>query len=280
MGSDGEQNSSKKDLKAERITLRSSNGTFDFKDGPPFALSYLRTYYMPPPTADEVAVIRFLVEEFKKSTPTGKFIEIGCGPTIHHILPFVPHVSEIHMADYLDENLEQVRIWLAGSPDAHSWDHHTELTLELEGGDSGPKKIDERNSLTRKKVTNLMLCDLKSATPKQVEEQYDVVGCFYCAEEVGVNDAEWRKVVGRVAAYLRPGGTLFMSALAGMNSYNVTHIDGTTVEYPCANVSESSVRSCLAELGFLSDSQTIETLDIEHPDCGLTGTIIFSAVKG
>ena len=39
-------------------------GTFDFKQGPAFAGSYLDTYYRQPPTADETAVSAFLVREY------------------------------------------------------------------------------------------------------------------------------------------------------------------------------------------------------------------------
>ena len=62
-------------------SLQAKDGVFDFKDGPSFALSYLRTYYMQPVTADETAVWEFLADDFGKKPPRGRFIELGCGPT-------------------------------------------------------------------------------------------------------------------------------------------------------------------------------------------------------
>ena len=92
-------------------------------------------------------------------------LEIGCGPTVHHVLPLAPFVSEIHMADYLPDNLEQVRRWRDGVPDAHRWNHYTALTLSLEGRETTNAEIERRETDTRRKITSLLHCDLKRDQP-------------------------------------------------------------------------------------------------------------------
>ena len=234
---------------------------------------------MQPVTADETAVWEFLADDFGKKPPRGRFIELGCGPTVHHILPFAPHVSEIQMADYLDENLEQVRIWQANSGDAHNWNQYTEFTLKCEGTEPSPDLVATREQLAREKISRLTLCDLKKETPAEFRGQYDTVGCFYCAEEVGIDIEEWRQVMRRATDYLAPGGTFYMAALLGMETYDVRDESGNLALYPCACISEQDVRDVLDTLGFPKESIRLATSDIENPDCGVTGTLCLAATR-
>ena len=262
------------------VSLQPTSGTFDFKKAPPFALPYLSTYYMQPPTADETVVSEFLIEQFRSRPPRGRFIELGCGPTIHHVFPFAPHVSEIHMADYLDENLDQVRLWRDAAPGAHDWRPYAGMTLRHEGKDPSPEAIDAREALARAKITQVMRCDLKHDTAPELRGQYDGVGCFYCVEEIGISIEEWHRVLERAVAFLRPGGTLYMAALANMKTYPVRDSAGTLVEYPCACITEADVYTSLCALGFPAHSISLRTSNIEHPDCGVTATLMVAAVKG
>ncbi len=260
------------DPERRRETLRPDAGTFDFREGPPFAVSYLRTYYNQPPTADETAVWRFLMKAFREHPPRGRFLELGCGPTVHHILPFAPHVDEIRMSDYLEENLEQVRLWKAGAPEAHDWSAYTSFTLECEGVDPTPEAIAEREALARGKLDAIFPCNLMQDVPAEHREAYDAVGAFYCVEEIGISVEEWRRVLERATDHVRPGGTFYMSALAGMTSYDVMGVD-----YPCACIRHEDVRRAFDELGF--GSVSIESSEIETPDCGVTGSLNVAAVK-
>ena len=145
-------------------------GLFDFRNVANFPRDYLATYYCQPPTIDERVVLGFLAQHYRKLTSQPCAIEIGCGPTVHHVLPLAPFVSEIHMADYLPENLDQVRRWRDGEPDAHRWQEYTALTLSLEGRPNGQADIERRELDTKRKMTRFMLCDLKSDTPLRIPE--------------------------------------------------------------------------------------------------------------
>lgn len=268
------------DPKKRTVPLAPSGGTFDFKTGPAFAAAYLDTYYRQPPTADETAVSKFLVREFARRPPSGRFIELGCGPTLHHVFPFVPHVSEVHLADYLDDNLEAVRTWLSGSEGAHDWSQYTALTLRHEGREDSPAAMAARERLAREKITAVLTCDLKSPTPPERRGRYDAVGCFYCTEEIGIDLEAWRAVLANAAAYLKPGGTLYMACLAGMSHYSVHDASGTEFAYPCANLAEADVAAALVALGFPAHTTTLETSAIDHPDCGVTAALVVAAVKG
>lgn len=259
------------------VPLEPTAGTFDFKRGPAFAASYLDTYYRQPPTADETAVSLFLMRELARRAPSGRFIELGCGPTLHHVFPFAPHVREVHLADYLEDNLEQVRIWKAASPHAHDWSQYAAMTLRHEGREDSPEAVAERERLAREKITAILHCDLKGEAPAERRGQYDGVGCFYCTEEIGITLSEWRRVLANAAAYLRPGGTLYMACLAGMDHYTVRDATGTEFAYPCANLQQRDVASALADLGFPPHTTIVETTEIDHPDCGVTAALVVAA---
>lgn len=255
------------------------SGILDYREAPPFAEGYLETYYRVPPTADETAVLGFLLADFREHPPAGRHAELGCGPTIHHALPFAPHVASVSMLDYLDDNLDQVRRWVGDSPRAHDWTNYAKFTLEAEGADASPASVEDRMRLTRGKIREVATCNLLEDSPRDRHASFDSIGCFYCTEEIGVTLGEWRKVVERATQYLRPGGRFYLSALAGMDGYDVISGEGQTLRYPCANIRPNDLVECLTDLGFPQTSIRLEEAEIEHPDCGLTGVLVAAATK-
>ncbi len=260
-------------------SLTAVGGSFDFKTAPSFAVPYLRTYYCQPPTIDETVLSKFIIEERHRLSGRGRFIEIGCGPTLHHAPLFAPVVSEIHMADYLEENLAQVRLWRDGAKEAHDWSAYTRLTLRHEEIEPTEENVQIRERLVRTKITRIATCDLMRETPASEQGQYEAVGAFYVAEEVGISDTEWRRVMKRITDYLAPGGTLFMAALAGMDGYHVKSPGGEDLMYPCARVTKEGMASVLAELGFPTSKTRIHAEDIDHPDCGVAATLVVAATR-
>lgn len=251
---------------------------FDFASRQGFARGYLRTYYSGEPTVDEIQLSRFLVRE-AKGLPRGKYLELGCGPTLHHVFPIAPHVREIHLLDYLDENLAEVTAWQRRAPGAHDWRRFTAMSLRDAGDDDGAEAVAQREALVRSRITRIGKCNLMQATPAADRNAYAAVGCFYVAEEVGISPEAWRQVMQRVADYVAPGGTLLMAALANMTSYHVASVSGPGSDYPCARVTEPMLREVLPALGFAAGDVRIEALDIDHPDCGLTATLMVAAKK-
>lgn len=256
------------------------DSVFDFGTVPGFARDYLSTYYCEPPTVDEQVVLSFLVRHYPRVASTPCAIEVGCGPTVHHVLPLAPFTSEIHMADYLPDNLEQVRLWKDGEPGAHRWHEYTALTLALEGRSNGAAQVARREHETRCKITRLLSCDLKSDTPLDVDRQYPVVASFYCAENIGISRGEWMKVMRRLASLTAPGGTLFLSALRETDFYVVRSGDGTVRRLPAARLTKSDFEQALPALGFRRDRTILESADLEGQESeGVRGVILVAAQK-
>jgi hypothetical protein len=98
----------------------------------------------------------------KDATAGEAVLVFGTGPTLHQVFLAAPKASEIHLADYLPANLEEIERWRTRDPAAHDWRAFVRYTLECEGltaptdGD-----ITRREELTRSKIT----CSPRSRPP-------------------------------------------------------------------------------------------------------------------
>ena len=212
-----------------------AEGLCEFRSGRSFARGYLQTYYEQEPTNDERVVLSFLVRHLPRIQGAASFLEVGCGPTLHHVLPVAPYVGELVLSDYLDENLEEVEAWRQNLPSAHSWSLFTKHILELEGKGVDIRDIAERESETRRKITGLVHCDLRRRPVIAGARQFPVVGAFYCTEEVGVTLSSWEEVMTNLADLVAPDGWLFLACLRGTESYLVEHPEeGGIIQAPCS----------------------------------------------
>ncbi len=263
-----------------KVYEKNRHGFFDFKHLPSFAKNYLRTFYSEEPTQDEIEVIKFLTRYYPLIKGFKDMIEIGCGPTLHHILPLNGFVSEIHLADYLDENLHEIDLWRKKNPIAHNWNKFTELSLRMEGRDFRKRSISLRENLIRKKIKKIGKCDLKKDRVLTWRRTYEAVGCFYCTEEVGINTLKWEKVMKRLSLLVKPGGFLFMAALRETDFYCVLSEDGYYHKLPCAYLTETDFRRVLPKLGFDMSHTIIKTAKIKGQEAeGVTSVILIAAKK-
>jgi len=260
----------------EDLIARTADGLFDFQHASSFAEQYLQTFYRDrAPTNDERVVFRFLAEHLRALSDRPVLLEVGCGPTVHHVLQFAPYVSELHMADYLQENLEEVRKWRDDLLGAGTWSQYAELALRLEGRPSGNEDVRRLEQMTKRKLRRLLTCDLRDQWILGAPVAYPVVTAFYCTEEVGITMARWEEVMANLARAVAPGGQLFLSCLRDTDSYLV---GGTA--YPCARISEADVRRVLPQLGFNMAQSVVESASVndqEHE--GVSGVVLTAARK-
>jgi len=146
--------------------------------------AYLKQYYSSSEVAeDEQIILHFLVRFFKDQNHSFlRALEVGCGPTLHHVIPLVPFVQEITLADYLQPNLDKIELWLQDNPAAHKWDTYISRILELEL-EKKPNRhaIEERKRVMREKIT-VRCVDLHQQNPLGTYETYSLVTAFYCAD--------------------------------------------------------------------------------------------------
>jgi NNMT/PNMT/TEMT family len=211
---------------------------------------YLADYYRVV-EPDERETIAFFVDAMKEAEPGKPVLFFGTGPTLHHVFLAAPRASEIHLADYLPANLEEIERWRARDPAAHDWRAFVRYTLECEGvADPSEEDVARREELTRSKVTRLLEVDGRRPVP--LDEVYATVISAYCADSATDDRAMWETFMANITALVGPGGLFLTAALRRCSAYVVGG-----KRFPSANVDEHDMRHVLAA-GFSPEVQVRE----------------------
>src|SRR3989344_5449670 len=234
--------------------------------------AYLREFYVGEVVPDEIETIAFLVKLAKKIPVGQKILEFGCGPTLHHIFPFVPYVSEIHMVDFLKSNLNEVNKWVSSIEGAHNWDKYIAYTLRCEG----IKRITSRDILKRrretiKKITSIEQADARRNNPlgKNIHELYPIVISCYCADSATNNHKDFKIFIRNIVSLLKPGGIFIIACLRKASYYRSGNL-----YFPSANVDENLLRRIL-EYDFSPKTIKIFTKRLTaHKEQGYTSIIL------
>ena len=72
---------------------------------------YLTDYYRTV-EPDEIATIAFLVDALHHAERDRPILYFGTGPTLHPVFACAETASEIHLSDYLPENLAEIQRWI------------------------------------------------------------------------------------------------------------------------------------------------------------------------
>lgn len=240
------------------------------------AKQYLKDFYGGSVASDEIETISFLTE-LAKNNPQDKILDFGCGPTLHHVFPFVPFVSEIHVADLLSSNLAEVTKFIKNESDAHNWDKYIEYALFCEN-----KKIPttdlviERRLATSKKITKVLEANARNDDPigPDFRGKYPIVISCFCADSATDNHNDFSLLVRNIASLVQPGGMFAIACLRDTSFYktNESH-------FPSARVDEIILEKVLKNI-FLPQSVRIETKHLpDHKQQGYSGIILASATK-
>ncbi len=257
-----------------------SHDFFDYSSVVDFESRYAAQFYCDRAVNnDEKAVMGCFVPKLKefagKGSPSSSYLEIGCGPTLHHAIMVAPYVKNMVLSDFLEGNRKAVEQWRDNHPDALNWQQYTQFILETEQALATEQDVADREHRTREKILGVIPCNLMSSTVVQSETQYDLVGCFYCLEEVARTIESFRTMIANVASLIRPGGALMIAALRSTSFYHVRGDNGEEVEFPCLAVTESLVKQSLNDAGFEIRPGDVVSVDIEgQADEGIPGIIL------
>lgn len=207
----------------------------------------------------------------------GPTLEFGCGPTVMRAVAAAPYVPEIHMAEYLPNNLREVRLWRQDDPHSFDWDTYTAHILGEEGTDPTPHNIHRRNTLTRQRITRLF-AGVDAGVINPLGEAYrgyyaNVISGF-CADSATDDKTTWKNYMRNIATLVAPGGFFFVAALRKAQSYRA----GNTY-FPSANIDEKDMFEVLS----LDFPQAAIVVDVEqlpsHQGQGYSGVILAHARK-
>lgn len=210
--------------------------------------------------SDELAMFTFCVEAMARSERRfGRMLDLGCGPTVHRLAPFVPWVEEIEVADFDPRNLRQVNAWLAGDEQALPWEKFFALTLGLERLPATAADAASREAELRQLVKRVRSCDLRDPEPLGATERFDLLTTFFCADCITTSLERWREFMAHALTLVAPGGRVLLSALGESGGYPIGDLT-----FPSANLTEADLRDVLAANGY--DPETIHIERIQLPD--------------
>lgn len=227
---------------------------------------YLRDYYRAV-EPDEVATIGFFSRWIASAAPGRPVLYFGTGPTLHHVFLAAPVAAELHLGDYLDSNLAELRRWLDEEPDAHDWSPFVRHTLRCEGvADPDQTAVRRREALTRVRIRRLLRVDGRAPGP---HPRYATVVSAYCADSATRDRREWRAFMAHVLDRVEPGGLLLTAMLRRSHGYRV----GPTT-FASANVDEHDLRSLVLDVWGVVDGE-IEVPELDgQPDHGYAGIVL------
>lgn len=238
--------------------------------------AYLHEFYTNV-ESDELETIKFLTKIAKRLPHEQKILEFGCGPTLHHIFPFIENASEIHMVDLLQCNLDEIALWIDKNRRAFNWNSFIAYTLKCEGIEHPTvADIKKRKNETQKKITKLMTGDAGKANPlgKRAHESYSTVISCYCADSATDNVDDFKRYIKNIVSLLKPGGAFVFTCLRNTAYYKVKPL-----LFPSANVNEQMVRTLL-ESDFLPESIKITVKKLQgRREQGYTSIILAYATK-
>lgn len=236
---------------------------------------YLEEYYRDIVT-ETYALLKFLVHAFGNLPTIDRALEVGCGPTLYTAIAAAPHVRTLHLSDYLESNLAQIRTWLSQTAPTFDWSDYGQAILAIEGNPIvSTASIESRMVLVRQRVTALHHCDITLSPPvADAAATYDLVISNLCIEAVAQTRKEWQRYMSNLLSLLRPGGYLVLSMVKEAFAYSVgNHVFGVLT------LNENDVEICLKANQMRGDTIHISTIPATHPLYPYAGMMCITAQK-
>lgn len=237
---------------------------------------YLEQYYSTEEIAEDEEVIYGFIQEFiRKEAPQFEaMLEFGCGPTIHHLIPFVPYIKKVTLADYRVDNLAEIKNWITDKDNAHDWSTYIRGALKIENN-TDQESVNKRTQLIKSRIIELVQGDVFQKFPLGTEKTFPLVTSFYCVECATGSKEEWRRLMQNLFSLVAPGGWLIMSALRNAKRYKVKN-----KYFPSANINENDIEKALETNGFSRDSIDVQAHSIAMwATEGFDSIIISKAMK-
>ena len=181
----------------------------------------------------------------KWNNKIARLLEFGGGPVIAHLISAVPYVDQITFAAYLENERKEVELWRDGKEGAHDWSSHLKYVVNEVEHIAGDDAWREREELLRKRITNIIPCDIFSDNPLLVkQEPFEIIFTGLCLECACTTYAEYKESVKKLVGLLKPGGFLLMLVDERETFYMVRE-----KKFSCLSLTLEQVKEALAEAG-------------------------------
>ena len=211
---------------------------------------YLADYYRVV-EPDERETIAYFADAMKEAAAGEAVLLFGTGPTLHHVFLAAPKASEIHLADYLPANLEEIERWRTRDPARPRLARLRPLHARMRRT-HGPDRRGRHAARGAHALQDHAAARGRRTPPGPLDEDYATVISAYCADSATDDRAIWETLMANITGLVGPGGLFITAALRRCRSYVVGDR-----RFPSANVDEHDLRRVLAP-GFSARVQVRE----------------------
>lgn len=244
------------------------------------AQDYFKTYYSEVVLPDEQVVIAYQLDVLKQvARQFGRGLEYGCGPTLHRAIAAARYAFRVDMADWLADNLGEVRAWLDSGAENTDWNRFTRYVLECESARSvDTARIARREELARKVIRNLYVSDARWRHPLGPERErfYDLIVSGFCLDAISSDKRVWQRCMRNLLSTLQANGLVILHALHRCRAYRVGDR-----HFPGADLTKDDLVSSLLESGCERSSIDVQVVPCPaNAPYGYSGILMASAMKG
>ena len=181
----------------------------------------------------------------KWDTTTARLLEFGGGPVIAPLISAAPFVDQITFAAYLESERKEIELWKDGKEDAHDWSSHFKCTVNEIERIPGDDAWREREDLLRKRMSNIIPCDIFRDNPLLVkQEPFEIVSTSLCLESACTTYAEYKEAIKKLVGLLKPGGFILVFLVERETFYVVGN-----KKWSCLYLTLEQVKEVLTEVG-------------------------------
>ncbi|XP_068118217.1 nicotinamide N-methyltransferase-like [Hyperolius riggenbachi] len=190
-------------------------------------------------------ILKNLAQIFNSGNVKGEtLIDIGTGPSIHHLLSACNAFKNIIVSDFTDRNREEFQAWLSNKSTIFDWSPILKHVCQLEGG-----RIPwaEKEDSLRRAVTQVLKCDILKSNPTDPVElgQADCVLSCLCLESVCKDEEDYIAALNNISTLLKPGGHLVLAGALGNTFYTVG-----AVRFSALPVTDDFIKQSLIAIGY------------------------------
>uniref|UniRef100_UPI00358FF871 indolethylamine N-methyltransferase-like n=1 Tax=Myxine glutinosa TaxID=7769 RepID=UPI00358FF871 len=254
--------------------------------------AYLSSYFGPLGKSDgqgeqDVAyfILHCLHEAYNSGEPTpcvpppgavkgSRLLDVGTGPSLYQLFSACEKFSEIVLAEFSEENHQELHRWLSKDPHSHDWSSYLQYSCKLEGHSCEEEKAEK----LRNAIKKIIPCDVTLPNPlhPEVLPKFNVVQSSFCLECASSDETSFRGALQALRSLLLPSGHFVLIGALGQSFYKVG-----SVLFSALPMSEQFVRDSVQGAGF--SIQTFKTLarpkDLEEDVTDVTSFFFLIADK-
>ncbi|KAM4652792.1 nicotinamide N-methyltransferase-like [Discoglossus pictus] len=217
---------------------------------------YLDTYY----ATEKVTLVgewmNFSLTNLHETFTTGgvkgdTLIDIGCGPTIYHLLSACEVFKNIITSDFLPQNTAEVEKWLNKDPSAFDWTPVIKFVCGLEGNSENCKKKEET---LRRIMKQVLKCDVTKDNPLEphVLPPADCVLSCLCLEVPCKDINDFCNNLRNLKSLIKPGGHLIV-----LSSLNCSFWYSGKTCFSSVSINKESMERVFNEAGYKIEKMVV-----------------------